>query len=101
MTGDFDLTTIVLLGGAVATFAKMTVDMAKMSGLTDTRWYPPLAFVVAWLIALGLLRLRLGVVGLDQIIIAVLAGILAAAGAVGITEMGRKADAVKEARKGE
>ncbi len=99
--GDFDLTTIVLLGGAVATFAKLAVDMAKMSGLTDTRWYPPLAFVVAWLIALGLLRLRLGVVGLDQIIIAVLAGILAAAGAVGITEMGRKADAVKEARKGE
>ena len=99
--GDFDLTTIVLLGGAVATFAKLAVDMAKMSGLTDTRWYPPLAFVVAWLIALGLLRLRLGVVGLDQLIIAVLAGILAAAGAVGITEMGRKADAVKDARKSE
>jgi hypothetical protein len=102
MSGDFDLTTIVLLGGAVATFAKLVVDMAKMSGLKDTRWYPVLAFVVAWLVAFGLLyRHAGGIVGVNEGITSFLAGLLAAAGAVGITETGRKADAVKDARQGE
>jgi nitrate/nitrite transporter NarK len=96
---EIDLRSIMALATAVILFAKMGVDMAKKMGLTDTRWYPPLALVIATGMALALVYQQTGSIGVSQAITAVAAGFVAAAGAVGVTELQRTGDAAKDARK--
>ena len=81
--------------------AKLLVDLVKAGGLTITWLYPVLA--VAFGIGASFLVLYANGAAITQeaAATALLAGVLAGATAAGVTEVQRKADAVKDARKSE
>ena len=81
--------------------AKLLVDLVKAGGLTVTWLYPVLAVVFG--IGASFLVLFANGAAITQATAAtaLLAGVLAGAAAAGVTEVQRKADAVKDARKTE
>ena len=81
--------------------AKLLVDLVKAGGLTVTWLYPVLAVVFGIGASFAVLFANGTALTQEAAATALLAGVLAGAAAVGITEAGRKADAVKDARKGE
>lgn len=96
-----DLVGALTLAASSGIIAKLLVDLVKAGGLTVTWLYPVLA--VAFGVAASFLVLLANGAALTQeaAATALLAGVLAGAAAIGVTEAQRKADAVKAARKGE
>lgn len=84
--------TIITWALASATVAKAAVDLVRMGLPALPSWVPPLLAVVAGIGAVLLLMLSASVpLSAQSAATAVLAGILAAGSAVGVTELGKRA----------
>ena len=96
-----DLVGALTLAASSGIIAKLLVDLVKAGGLTVTWLYPVLA--VAFGVGASFLVLFANGAAITQAsaATALIAGVLAGATAAGVTEVQRKADAVKDARKGE
>ena len=94
-----ELAGALTLAASSGLIAKLLVDLVKAGGLTLTWLYPVVA--VAFGVGASFLVLFANGTALTQeaAATALLAGVLAGAAAAGVTEVGRKADAIKEARK--
>ena len=83
---------ILILAAAAAMFAKAIVDMARIA-VDLPRWGPPVVALIVGIGAVILLMLADSVVLTGAVLAtSVLAGILAAGSAVGVTELARAAD---------
>ncbi len=91
---------IIILALSATTVAKTGVDLVRL-GVDTPRWLPPALATVIGVGAVLLLMVATSV-ALDAAAIAsaVLAGILAAGGAVGVTELSRQAEVAKGQRRG-
>lgn len=96
-----DLAGALTLAASSSVIANLLVNLVKVGGLTVTWLYPVLAVVFG--IGASFLVLFANGAAITQAAAAtaLLAGVLAGATAAGVTEVQRKADAVKDARKGE
>ena len=94
-----ELAGALTLAASSGLIAKLLVDLVKAGGLTVTWLYPVVA--VAFGVGASFLVLFANGAAITQeaAATALLAGVLAGAAAAGVTEVGRKADAIKEARK--
>ena len=94
-----ELAGALTLAASSGLIAKLLVDLVKAGGLTLTWLYPVVA--VAFGVGASFLVLFANGAAITQATAAtaLLAGVLAGAAAAGVTEVGRKADAIKEARK--
>jgi len=83
--------TLVMQAIAVTTISKILVDMTKLGFPTMPSWVPPLAALV-YSIAVAQLMLVASGVDLTRANIAqsILAGILAAGAAIGVTELQKR-----------
>ena len=81
--------------------AKLLVDLVKAGGLTVKWLYPVLAVVFGVGASFLVLFANGAAITQAAAATALLAGVLAGATAAGVTEVQRKADAMKDARKGE
>src|SRR5574343_1058115 len=81
--------------------AKLLVDLVKAGGLTITWLYPVLAVLFGVGASFLVLFANGAAITQATAATALLAGVLAGAAAAGVTEVQRKADAVKDERKGE
>lgn len=92
MNADYT-TSILVLAAAGTTFAKVLVDLVKMAAPAAPGWSLPL---LALLFGVGVVALLMLANGqpLTQASAAtvILSGILSAGSAVGVTELGRRAD---------
>lgn len=83
---------ILVLSAAGAGVTKALVDLVKMSVATPPQWLLPLCALVFGVISLLLLLVATGEpITAQSIAQGVLAGVLAGAGAVGITELHKQA----------
>lgn len=90
---------IIVLSAAATTFAKVAVDLARMGKPDLPRWLLPLLAIAAAIGALLLLMVAEGQIITPQLgAQAVLAGILAAASAVGVTELQKHANPAEAVR---
>jgi hypothetical protein len=84
-----DITTKTL---AIVTIVKVLVDMTKMANPELKPWVPPFTSTVFGIITAVLLDLSAGVsINSQTLATSVLAGILAAGAAVGVTELQKRA----------
>lgn len=81
--------------------AKLLVDLVKAGGLTVTWLYPVLAVVFGVGASFLVLFANGAAITQATAATALIAGVLAGAAAAGVTEVQRKADTLKDARKGE
>lgn len=90
--GDVMTDNIFLLSVAATTLVKVAVDIVRLAFVVPPRWMSPLLAVIIGPIVAMLLVLESGVLMSDQTVArCFLAGLLAAGGAVGVTELARKA----------
>lgn len=84
---------IIILALAATTIVKALVDMSRLAFNAPPRWLSPLFALVVGILVSFLLRLANGEVITSAIAAqCVLAGLLAAASAVGVTELQKKAN---------
>jgi hypothetical protein len=82
---------ILTLAAAATTFAKLLVDIVRMTGAKPT-WLSPVLALMFGVASVLLLMVAGGeVLTAQSVAQAVLAGVLAAGGAVGVTELSRRA----------
>lgn len=91
---------VVTLATASTVVAKALVDLVKLTGVLPTWAFPLLALAFGVGVSVLLLVASSTPLLPPALATACLAGVLAAIGAVGVTELQRKADAEKDARKG-
>ena len=96
-----ELAGALTLAASSGLIAKLLVDLVKAGGLTVTWLYPLLAVLFGVGASFAVLFANGTALTQEAAATALLAGVLAGAAAAGVTEVGRKADAVKDARKGE
>ena len=96
-----DLVGALTLAASSTIIAKLLVDLVKAGGLTVTWLYPVLAVVFGVGASFLVLVANGAAITQASAATALLAGVLAGAAAAGVTEVQRKADAMKDARKGE
>lgn len=91
---------IIELATAAATIAKVIVDIIRMAADLP-RWLPPALAIIGGIGSVVLLMIA-NRIGLDSAVLAqsVLAGILAGGLAVGVTELGARAQSATTARRG-
>lgn len=81
----------MLISGAT-TIVKLLIDLVRV-GMDPPRWLPPLLAVGGGILVVIIMQVAAGVALTQQVIAeGVLAGILSGGAAVGVTEMGRRAD---------
>ena len=94
-----ELAGALTLAASSGLIAKLLVDLVKAGGLTLTWLYPLLAVLFGVGASFAVLFANGTALTQEAAATALLAGVLAGAAAAGVTEVGRKADAIKEARK--
>lgn len=96
-----ELAGALTLAASSGIVAKLLVDLCKAGGLAITWLYPVLAVVFGVGASFLVLFANGAAITQASAATALIAGVLAGAAAAGVTEVQRKADAVKDARKGE
>lgn len=96
-----ELAGALTLAASSGLIAKLLVDLVKAGGLTVTWLYPVLAVLFGVSASFAVLFANGTPITQAAAATALIAGVLAGAAAAGVTEVQRKADTLKDARKGE
>ena len=96
-----ELAGALTLAASSGLVAKLLVDLVKAGGLAITWLYPVLTVLFGIVASFLVLFANGAAITQAAAATALLAGVLAGATAAGVTEVQRKADAMKDARKGE
>ncbi len=92
---------ILILALSAAMVAKALVDMLRLAADTP-RWVPPVLALVVGVVAVLLLMVsQRTVLDSANLATAVLAGVLAGASAVGVTELSNRANTLTQERRGQ